>query len=681
MIGIKLSSGEFLTLPPNTSLRMVLQSSIFFDEEGSYSFPFNIPIEGNAEKLGFPEAIQKVGSVKQFDVSVCLYNNIWKTAKLKIRKIVFTNYECYVKVEGSVLATDIQNKKITSLDLGGDREVRIPNLYRSIKLLGSGTTGSVTVQFNSLPKTVPFNTDIPTTMADLAAAFMADPSGLAANFMSLVTSSGSHIRAFSDDDTPVFPSYIEPPFGSDPGPGRSFDSDVDTVGCGVIVDHMNEAAAGTIDDFDYTFYPIKNPGFYSDNSDYMGYINYYHNGSFAGNWYEGTTGLKHSITPFPYMLYVFKKCFEEFGLKPTGSFLEDEEIKKVTIYNNYAMDRLLINDGTGLPYANSWTNKINLQNHVPDVSIGDFIKAVKAKFNLAFFYFPEKGEVEIKYINDILLDPKYEDWTSIAEPATEEESNESDGFILTPDQDSNDDAISERIKSLKGLTIKDAVDEVSDLPNTSPPNEDGDIRLVSFLNVYYKVARLYDVSTGSYTWSWQEYSENQGDYTIGNGKEKIDLRSSACSTLRFETAVDPDKKWTVPYVDQPGTSAEFGQGINSFGVRFLFYRGIQPGYEPGGSAMTYPLATPYNLDYDNTVLGPYSFASDQSYQLFYRRWLNFKASYRPIKMNIRLDAARLMTLDYTLIKRVNGVNYLLSYVDVTNTMRGPRVSSAYLYKL
>ncbi len=682
MIGIKLVGGDFLYIPPTTSIRMEFFSSVFYDEQGSYSYPFTIPIRENAYKLGFPEDLRNANAVgKKFEVEIWRKNNFWKRGIMRIRTISGKNYSVNLNTDSSLLADRIADVKLRDLEFDGEREIR-PGLYLKMVLTGSGTTGTVSIRIGidstgSLEKSVSFNTSINQTLQYLAQEFNNDTAGRASVGLSDFTVDGDILKVYSTVENEA-PRHVSIP--GDAGPGRGWDT-TDPFNTGDIIDHMNLAAAGTSDNYDWTFFPVKNPDFYSNNDDYIGYVNYYENDTFVSGTFE------YPITPFPYMLYVLRKCFNENGLNLLGGFLSDADIKQLVIYNNYALDNILINAVTGDPYTNNWTDKINLQNHVPDISVGDFIKAVKTFFFLAYFYNNEKGEVTIKTLNEILTSPDHEDWTDIASPVTSEEANESDGFILSPKQDSADDVIKERVISLKGYNIKDPVETIDDLPTDS--NEINDIRLVLTLNVYYKVLQNLDEITGVYEWIWEELSENLGDFTIGNGKEKIDLLLSTTSEKRIEDAVAPDKNWNVPYVKQPGSSKEYDQGINPFSLRLLYYRGLQVGQEVDESEFNYPLGTPYALDYAYQVIGSETLAldfdSDQIQGVYLKRakkWLDFKSNLRPVEIDLPgLDENKIRNLDFSLKKRINGVVYLLAKLDLTDTMTGKMQATGLFYKL
>lgn len=692
MIGIQLESGAFLYLPPNTSIRTEMFSSIFYEQQGDYSYPFNIPVKENAWLLGYPEAIMNKTVQKKYNVKIYRYGNFWKDGILRIRNIKGNSYVSNLNINGGYFADLIKDVTLPDLDLGGTRSI-VPYPYLAMKLSGGSTTGNVRLfVFNpdygpdAMDKFVPFNTSINQTIIDLAAAFNADTAGMAAAHLDRAEASGSIIKIYSvDSNKPRYEGLATSGNG-----GNTF-LPTDDFNTGDMVTHMGLAAASTYPTYDYTFFPVKNPTFYdgSDNddlkSDFCRYLNYYVSGKFHGN---GESALSPSVyafsaCPFAYMLYVFSQCFVNFGYTAEGSFLDDSEIKKLVIYNNYALDNEVKAYDTGASLGNSWAKTMDLKNHVPDMSVGAFINAIKQTFFIALFYDLENKSVVIKTLNDILDDPDYDDWTDKVDPTTDDEDgNDSDGYIISPDQDSDDDKIDERVKNTSAFTIQDAVDDIADLPAIG--NAAGDLRLVNNLNSYYKADQIYDSSTGTYTWTWSFYSENIGSYTVGNGKDKISLGLATTAMERITGASGGDYNWWIPSVEQEGSGTGFSMGKNDFSLRLLFYRGLQTGYLVDNSPMTYPMATSLDKDYDYSSIGNYTLAIDGEngiYQKWGKKWLDFKQNTRIIEKNVRLTQTDIQNLDFSRKKRINNVNYLLAKIDFTDTMQGMKIAACLFYKV
>jgi hypothetical protein len=255
----------------------------------------------------------------------------------------------------------------------------------------------------------------------------------------------------------------------------------------------------------YALFPVKNESFYGDkNTNFKGYLNYYHGGSFPTN---TTSSSFYAITPFPYLVQVIRKTFALFGYLVYGAWLDDPEIATAVVYNNYALDKVV----TGV---NSWETTIAIANHLPDMTVGEFIIAIKNMFGLGYIFNPIDKTVKIVTLNEVINDQTYVDHTSKAEPEYELALNESNGFKLSQEQDSGDEA------------LKDESD------------------------------------------AWTTYK-------IGNGGQEISTKASTTLILTHQDTVNTSRSWTIPYVKQKGSSPEFDLGINKANLRILFYRGMQ----------------------------------------------------------------------------------------------------------
>jgi hypothetical protein len=682
MIGIKYN-GNFLYLPPSASVRMKLFSNLFHEDQGSYSFPFTFPIENNSIYLDCNDLIKVKGKVNRtFAVDLYLYGNFWKKGLLRIKNVTPPNFIANLNVDAAVLANDILNKKLSDLDYGADEPLRSDYPYLKVILQGGGTGGNVTFVINGLSKTVTWNTSNNQTMIDMAAAYMADTAGRAAAYMGDVLHIGNATIKVYSNDLYIRPEYLG--FLSVPGAGRSVNT-LDFLNCGDIRDKMLDAAQSSYPTYNYTFFPVKNPDFYSDkNATYNGYINYYSGGKFVGNSLDGAGFFAYNICPFLYLQFVLKAAFNASGLNIAGNILSDADFKKIVIYNNYALDNMLYTQ-TGTLQGNNWMTKIKYKNHVPDISVGEFLKAVRSTFFLAYMISNENAEVNVKTLEEIITSSDYEDWTNIASPDTDEETSETDGYILQPQLDDSDDAADEVMPDVSSFTIKEPVNTVADLPTTG--NENNDLRLVKNLNHYYKVSQYLDTTASPNTlnWRWDYYSENLNKFTIGNGKEKLEFLSGVVNTKKITSASAPDKNWIIPYAKQTGSSPEYGLGQNPYTLRFLLYQGLQPGKETDNSPITYPLGTPYERDYDENVIGDLrlSIEGDNGiYNKFAKKWLSFLSTARPIKFNLPgLDETRIRSLDFSIKKRIDGVDYLLADIDITYAGTGIKTPVGYFYKV
>jgi hypothetical protein len=182
-------------------------------------------------------------------------------------------------------------------------------------------------------------------------------------------------------------------------------------------------------DANHVFFPVRNPDFYGDkNTDYKGYVNYYHNGQLAQN----TTANHYNLVPFPYLLYVLEKTFQQLGYYGIeGAWTEEENIRRVVIYNNYDLAEL----SAGI---NQFGSTITYNKHVPAISVGAFLIDVAIFFGITYKINPVTKKVQIIRLKDFLTNPAYKDLQRKAAAKAPITPNDSDGFSFVMSPDSGD---------------------------------------------------------------------------------------------------------------------------------------------------------------------------------------------------------------------------------------------------
>jgi hypothetical protein len=174
----------------------------------------------------------------------------------------------------------------------------------------------------------------------------------------------------------------------------------------------------------HVYFTVKNPKYYDDkNPAYSGYNNLYNNAE--GRLYNPTQdGNAYTITPFPYLLYVLDKVFRDLGyFGITGDWTQEENVRRVVLYNNY----------------DHRTGTITYNRHVPPVSVGSFLIDVAMAFGITYKVSPVTKQVEIVEIKDWITNPAYTDLNNRAGTGYKLEPNENDGFRFWMREDSEDE--------------------------------------------------------------------------------------------------------------------------------------------------------------------------------------------------------------------------------------------------
>lgn len=132
---------------------------------------------------------------------------------------------------------------------------------------------------------------------------------------------------------------------------------------------------------------IRNDQFYGSNQGgYMGYVNKYADGVYE----------ESPKVPFFFLRWVFEQLTAITGVKFTGNFLEDDAIESLILYNTNCLDGL---------------SAITPGNHLPDMSIREFINELRKLFNLAIWPNVWKKEIRIDFAKNYFAADVAVDWS------------------------------------------------------------------------------------------------------------------------------------------------------------------------------------------------------------------------------------------------------------------------------
>lgn len=181
----------------------------------------------------------------------------------------------------------------------------------------------------------------------------------------------------------------------------------------------------------HVFFPVYNPGFYEEdkNAEYGLIVNDFANVMLTNSNTDGNK-TKYPITPFPYLVYILEKLFTELGYYSLiGDWINEDFIRRVVIYNNQSLDSL---DGNGV---NVWSNSVNFNNHLPDMTISDFLIEVCTYFGVFPLIDDKENTVEFVKIKNVLSDQFYSDYNGRASQKYEVDPNDYSGlkFVMNPD--------------------------------------------------------------------------------------------------------------------------------------------------------------------------------------------------------------------------------------------------------
>jgi hypothetical protein len=267
-----------------------------------------------------------------------------------------------------------------------------------------------------------------------------------------------------------------------------------------------------------------------------------------------------------------------------------------------------------LPEFNVMNPIITLSNHVPDVTVEDYLKLVKNTAQLMFDFDWDNKTVSINYAEKVLAGAPEIDLTDISDPYPEQVFDERQkGFTLEYDFGSSDELIATNIKEFDESKIVGEFPTENDLPT---PAFTDDLAVVLNSNKVFITAFL----GGSY--SWEYHCDYYKKVTLGKGgiERKIELAPMLMTTAAENESATADadhKKCLMPTIHEIGASELFDLGINEPSMRTVFYRGLNQDPSVGGN---YLYASSTNIDINGNEVGSYNLTL-QGVTGYYNRFL------------------------------------------------------------
>lgn len=378
--------------------------------------------------------------------------------------------------------------------------------------------------------------------------------------------------------------------------------------------------------------------------------------------------IDYRTIPFLRLTYVLKKCFEEFGYTPSGPFFSQPWFNNLFLFNNRSIERY----NTA---SSSDTNRtVNPADHVPDILISEFIKAVCATFGM-YPRFTTAGNVEFRFRRDQFrnitifdLTPHVSaDFASTREnPGTEPEP-----YALAYEQIP---FLGDRTPDLKGRKIVASVatrDALATLDIGRGYNIN-DIALVESENLFYRVADATATPV-----LWEAYADNLYPVTVSPDGNIIPIQQAADAT----TGDDYTLPIPVPatYVTLNTVTAAYESrgylGIKTPGSYInnnlrtitnpcplaMFYIGPMS-TDPGAPPTTF-----YHNRYpNNTRISRYTLAltgPDGMYQNFHAAWLNTRQQPEVIKIMVKANTDTLQKIRAASQIQLFNTRYLLYRIE------------------
>jgi hypothetical protein len=467
MIGIQLDGdSEFLETMPDTSIDLTLENPLLGDGDnflspGSFSLPFTIPAgeksPKNAAKLKNPDVIENNAGY-QIQKAQLFYDRIpFKKGDLKGKSTNKDRISAHFSFGLNSLSPGLKSARLRDLF---DEQVVISNdpfnkeIY--IKRVNANLTGftlngilftddstsglGVLIQ-NYFNAHMVLDGDIWLPWSDLITSG-ATPGGMTANYLQIrmarqITDivTGLPILQYSTDPLIELNVKIEEDVRADfelevcdltayYADFKSFndarlkfpvmfnaDLHDDDVQKQTEIINAVDAAGLVVNDPNYAFYKIRN-------------IN--------------------SLQPFILLKHVIDTIAEELGFEYEGDFYAEPDLATMLIDNSQTLD--LPMDLIGDTKFLFWRRSFNLNELLPDLTVVEFFKALKGRYNLGIHVSDTTKKVRITKRETIALSIDNEDITTISTPVEGGEDLRVTGIkLFQPKEDSDDFSVAETL--------------------------------------------------------------------------------------------------------------------------------------------------------------------------------------------------------------------------------------------
>lgn len=430
---------------------------------------------------------------------------------------------------------------------------------------------------------------------------------------------------------------------------------------------------GTSDRYDYVFAPVANVEFkpqedvedYNEEKDPTGY---FMNGvTFDIDPNVGTglqfANFRYSYSrrvPLMYLRYLLLKCFEYFGYTVSGELIDDKDFKKVILLNYQSVYWGYISKRapTGWRMIELPEVVINLSNHVPkDYSVTKFLIAFSNLWGITYMFDPLRKHCTLYSLNKLTQTGKRIDLTSKISPGLRNEFvKEAKVYALKFEIDGGDSRIN-RPDLSQYRRLKD-VDAISQAQTAGEQYENA-IVLARKINWFYKCT----YSTEDKGYSWIYFCDNIYDYIPSGSNTDITTAMAPVGTVHHDwmfLAKDNYGKALFPAVTQEGNWMGKKTGFANWGLRVLFYHGMQPDYS-GNPGFYYPFASSHNYNSIGQQVSSYSLCFNVENDMvgrFWKHWLDILGSMEVVSLSYKLSFSEYLNLNWTDLLLVKNVLYL-----------------------
>lgn len=316
---------------------------------------------------------------------------------------------------------------------------------------------------------------------------------------------------------------------------------------------------------------------------------------------------------------------------------------------------------------NVYARSINLQNHVPDVTVKDFMRAVSEYYKTMYVLDEVRMQaVMIPVTSSFNLLLPAEDITVYADPDHEvelikENTTKSIGF----DWPSDDDLLKDNFKTYDTALDIGAYNTLADFPT---PTQQG-LTAVELITGIRYIAE-YDV-LGT-TLEWVYFTDEYYDRIVSpTGEKEIKVKITPLMMRRYDTPYTGDV--LVPAIEQPANSPSMGQPNSRMtSLRIFHFVGYNPIL-----GLDYPFATSQNMLLNSDPIGRHRIQFNdldpgRNLWEYWKNWIDILDHSEVYHKNFHFDLNYLLRLissqnpgSMSYMHALNGVKLLIKKAEFT----------------
>jgi hypothetical protein len=320
----------------------------------------------------------------------------------------------------------------------------------------------------------------------------------------------------------------------------------------------------------------------------------------------------------------------------------------------------LLITNTSPSIINCFATELNLQNHVPDITLGELLSRLRgAPFFLDMSLDRVGHKVYFNYTQNTLTSAPTTDLTGkIAPGSSIEFLDQTTGYTVKMGWPSGDAAAQLEFGTPPSTEYLGEYDCIDDLPFAYLNL--GKTAFVRNLNSIYECTQA---SSGLISWGFKAYA--YADVVVGDGSNELVAEITPLLMVDHTLGI-------LPFVLQKGQSDVFSMGRSSFtDTRIFYWQGMTPG---GSSGDDYPFATSLDRDDDGTVNGTMPLrneGADGLYETKQSNWLNALMNGELLRGIANLDIVDLLKFNTGRIR----VKFQTYFLRKRSTIWGKQVSS------